>query len=35
MRLSKLMARSHGRDCITFQDFARSKQLMEVNSPPK
>jgi hypothetical protein len=35
MKLSKLLARSHGRDCITYTDFRRSKELMEMNQPPK
>jgi hypothetical protein len=35
MKLSRLLARSHGRNEIIFDDFRRSRELIELNLPTK
>lgn len=34
MKMSKLLARSHGRTFITLEDFQRGKQLIDLNVIP-
>lgn len=35
MKISKLLAKSHGRSSILFSDFQRAKELIEYNQPSK
>jgi hypothetical protein len=35
MKISKLLARSHGRIEISHQDFRRARELIEVHQPCK